>query len=62
MFSGLLLALTSVLDNPEPLADVLFLPSGFPAEYRKQHNLSSEKQILSIISALTYLEFLKFCI
>lgn len=52
-FSGLLLALTSVPDNAEPLADVAFLPLVFSAEYRKQHNLSSEKQILSIISALT---------
>lgn len=62
MFSRLLLALTSVLDNAEPLGDMGFLPLDFLAEHRKQHNLSSKKQILSIISALTYLEFLKFCI
>lgn len=62
MSPRLLSALISVLDNAEPLADVVFLPLGFPAEYRKQHNLSSKKQIVSIISALTYLGFLKLCI
>lgn len=45
-----------MLVNPEPLADVIFLSLGFPDEY------SPKKQILSLISALTYLGFLKFCI
>lgn len=57
MFSRLLLALIPVLDNAEPLADMVILPLDFLAEHRKQYNLSSKKQILSIISALKYLDF-----
>lgn len=51
-----------MLVNAEPSVDATDFSLGFPDEYRKPHILSAKKQILSLIYALTYLGFLKFCI